>query len=290
MDCCVSWFKPWRGKYFSFLQAGKDGWRILKNNFWLFLTIFIALKLVGRFLSYSILSKKLVGIVKQADGINIKALFAVGIIVLSLFIIETFISLGILKFALREYNNEKTKISDLIVSWRSLWTAIKISLFVLILCFFLGLVWGGPILFIAHLSGASGGLKRAIMVLIMSLIWITVYLRYGFARYAVVDKQLNFSEATKFSSHVTYGARWKLCWTSGFLLVLIWLAVAILIIPIDLTAFLTLPYFCSESVVEAIRNGLLSHYHNFLNYIFAEFSGFLVLLYVPIYKQLEKLS
>ena len=157
---------------FSKKEAIKFGWKTMKGNLGFFIVLLIILFLIS-FIPNQI-SEKL------KDDYSVLS-FITTIIG---WILNTIVSLGIIKIALRFVNNEKGELSDLFSQYYLFFKYVLASI-VYNLIVFVGLI----------------------LLIIPGIIW---GIRYQFFVYFLVDKKTGPMEALKKSSEITKGAKWNL--------------------------------------------------------------------------------
>jgi len=275
MNCCTNWFKSGCcSKDFSLIKAIKDSWEILKRNIWVFLVVGIVIQI-----SASLLNPQSVG---SADT----GLFS-GISVIKLigFLFMGYVSLGSFKLILRAYTQDKVTFSDLILSWRVCWEILKLIFLLVILFAVFGVVAMFSYFIGAYLtvSGLHNTLETVspigvAAVAVLAIALLGFLLRYWFVLYAIIDKQFTVSKALQFSTQITQGARCKLLWSVAFL----WFVLAFFIAVVAVIVFYGLS-FSSQPQFKDVFVLLWNNLSSVFNVLFG-------LVYVSVYKQLEKVS
>lgn len=157
---------------FSMGEAIEFGWNITKNNLGFFIVLLIIAGLIliipGTF---SQLTRH------NAPGLSI-------ILSISSFVLQLIIGMGLIRIALRFYDNEKAEFSDLFCCLH------------LFFKYLLGSILYGLIV--------SAGM---ILLIIPGIIWAIKFYFFG---YLIVDKGLGPIEALKRSSAITDGVKWDL--------------------------------------------------------------------------------
>lgn len=157
---------------FSMGEAIEFGWNITKNN----LSFFIVLLIIAGLIliipgTFSQLTRH------NAPGLSI-------ILSIGSFVLQLIIGMGLIRIALRFYDNEKAEFSDLFCCLH------------LFFKYLLGSILYGLIV--------SAGM---ILLIIPGIIWAIKFYFFG---YLIVDKGLGPIEALKRSSAITDGVKWDL--------------------------------------------------------------------------------
>lgn len=137
----------------------------------------------------------------------------VGILYLILGAISVFITLGVIKLVLSIITNKTPSLSTIFTSISSS-QFIHGVLFSVALTLISGIISIPILLIIFPFTVGFGGyfpfllISIASLFLIMLMIWISIIFSAGL--YLIVDKQVNFFQALKYSVKITKGYRWKL--------------------------------------------------------------------------------
>jgi len=203
---------------------------------------------------------------------------ALGSLIENLLYIFVFVVLAGL--VLRAYKQEKIKFSEFVFSWRSFWAYIVIALLLIVItmCGSIVALYPASVIYYyytiasAPVSGIilAVNIVAGLLVALCVLFTMNVFTRYSFSFYAVIDKQLSISKALSYSSHLTFGARWKL----------LWYVMAVFIVSFMVGAY----------TEHALQEQSINGFCVFLNICFGMLLTFAALIDVSLYKQLEKVS
>lgn len=184
---------------FSIGEAIEFGWNITKNNLGFFIVVFIIAGLI------LIIPGTLSQLTRQ-NALGLSIIFSIGS-----FVLQLIIGMGLIRIAIRFYDNGKAEFSDL---------------FCCLHIFFKYLL--GSILYGLIVS------VGIILLVIPGIIWAIKFYFFG---YLIVDKNLGPIEALKRSSAITDGSKWDL-----FLLGLLLFGINLIgAIPFFLGWFVTIP-------------------------------------------------
>lgn len=159
-------------KTFSDGEALKFGWQTMKKNFKFF---FLVVLVVLLFSSFPQVLDKLMAPKKS---------ILLSVIYLVFWVMQTVITMGVVKIALKFTNNEKPKFGDLFSCFP----------------FFLKYLAGAVLYAVIVLGGL-------ILLVAPGFVW---GVKYQFFIYAIVDKKMGPVAALKESGRITSGAKWDL--------------------------------------------------------------------------------
>jgi uncharacterized membrane protein len=193
-----------RSKSFSYSEVLGFGWSVMKNNFLFFLIVNIVLFLIcspGEILSH----------VMERHPERISPFFI--FVLLSTFIIEIILVIGLIKITLSFCDGQKPRFSTLFNVWDCFWRYLGAALlYMLIIC-------GTPIVCGLMCGLTSALLYKAICIphyalfvfeAIIFILLIILSIKFSLCFYFAIDKGLGPVDALRASSRATKGAKWSL--------------------------------------------------------------------------------
>jgi len=198
-------------KSFSYSGALGFGWRVMAANFWFFAGVWVVSFFVPYFVSFFVsLPGQILGQLAGRSPKNIPPFPVYAILTASLinFIVNIITGIGIIKITLSFCDGVKPRFSTLFTAWRGcFWRYIGAGLLYILIIVGTSMACILPFAFLSNLRTPFLALPIAIVI---SILLVTVSIKFSLWFYFVIDKGLGPINALKASNRATEGAKLSL--------------------------------------------------------------------------------
>ncbi|MBP7831764.1 MAG: DUF975 family protein [Candidatus Pacebacteria bacterium] len=207
-------------KTFSIREAFRFGWKEFKKAPWVYIGVAVVIGFIN-----SLGRVENLGIVASVVGIAA--------------------SLGVIKITLNAVDGKKPEMNDIFSQWNLFWKYLGMTIVMLLMLLIPFIVIGIIVMSLTMpiITLISPGLTPSpwlfVILAAMIVIVFMIILRYMFAPYLVVDKNMKIMESFKKSSAMTKGYRWKLLGMMFFGLLINLLGVIALVVGVLITMMVT---------------------------------------------------